>query len=75
MATYVIGDLQGCFEPLTRLLQYIQYQPALDKLWFCGDLIARGPESLACLEFVKNLGDNARVVLGNHDLNFIKAVG
>lgn len=71
MATYVIGDLQGCFEPLTRLLQHIQYQPGFDKLWFCGDLIARGPDSLACLEFVKSLGDNARVVLGNHDLHFI----
>lgn len=71
MATYVIGDLQGCFEPLTRLLQLIQFQPATDKLWFCGDLIARGPDSLACLDFVKSLGSAARVVLGNHDLHFI----
>lgn len=71
MATYVIGDLQGCFEPLTRLLQHIHYQPAQDQLWFCGDLIARGPDSLACLDFVKSLGAGARVVLGNHDLNFI----
>lgn len=71
MATYVIGDLQGCYEPLQRLLQKIHFQPTQDTLWFCGDLIARGPDSLACLDFVKSLGDNAKVVLGNHDLNFI----
>lgn len=71
MATYVIGDLQGCFEPLQRLLAALNYQPAQDSLWFCGDLIARGPDSLACLRFVKQLGSGARVVLGNHDLNFI----
>jgi len=71
MATYVIGDLQGCFEPLTRLLSHIAFSPAHDQLWFCGDLLARGPDSLACLNFVKGLGSGARVVLGNHDLNFI----
>lgn len=71
MATYIIGDLQGCFEPLTRLLQQLAYQPTQDELWFCGDLIARGPDSLACLDFIRNLGKGARVVLGNHDLNFI----
>ncbi|MFN3901229.1 MAG: metallophosphoesterase [Alishewanella aestuarii] len=71
MATYVIGDLQGCFEPLQRLLAALNYQPPQDSLWFCGDLIARGPDSLACLRFVKQLGSGARVVLGNHDLNFI----
>ncbi len=71
MATYVIGDVQGCFDPLQRLLQHIHFQPAHDELWFCGDLIARGPDSLACLDFIKSLGDRARVVLGNHDLNFI----
>ncbi|GHG61210.1 bis(5'-nucleosyl)-tetraphosphatase, symmetrical [Alishewanella longhuensis] len=71
MATYIIGDLQGCFEPLNRLLQHIHYQPTKDELWFCGDLIARGPDSLACLDFVKSLGTGARMVLGNHDLNFI----
>ncbi|MDP4944983.1 symmetrical bis(5'-nucleosyl)-tetraphosphatase [Alishewanella sp. SMS8] len=71
MATYVIGDLQGCFEPLQRLLAHIHYQAEHDELWFCGDLIARGPDSLACLDFVRGLGAKARVVLGNHDLNFI----
>ncbi|MDX3775055.1 symmetrical bis(5'-nucleosyl)-tetraphosphatase [Chromatiaceae bacterium AAb-1] len=71
MATYVIGDLQGCYEPLQRLLKHINYIPGQDMLWFCGDLIARGPDSLACLQFVYNLGNRARTVLGNHDLNFI----
>lgn len=71
MATYIIGDLQGCFEPLQRLLQHINFQPAQDTLWFCGDLIARGPASLACIDYVMRLGDRAKVVLGNHDLNFI----
>ena len=71
MATYVIGDLQGCYTPLQRLLQRIDYDPQRDILWFCGDLVARGPESLACLEFVKSLGDRAITVLGNHDLHLI----
>ncbi|WP_445767876.1 symmetrical bis(5'-nucleosyl)-tetraphosphatase [Rheinheimera sp.] len=71
MATYVIGDLQGCYTPLQRLLQRIDYNPQQDMLWFCGDLVARGPESLACLQFVKSLGDRAITVLGNHDLHLI----
>lgn len=71
MATYVIGDVQGCLEPLQRLLAQINYSPLHDKLWFCGDLIARGPQSLECLLFIRSLGDNAAIVLGNHDLHFI----
>lgn len=71
MATYVIGDLQGCYTPLQRLLQHIGYNPQQDILWFCGDLVARGPESVACLQFVKSLGDRAITVLGNHDLHLI----
>ncbi|WNO62145.1 symmetrical bis(5'-nucleosyl)-tetraphosphatase [Rheinheimera sp. MMS21-TC3] len=71
MATYVIGDLQGCFEPLQRLLQQINFSTKDDTLWFCGDLIARGPQSLECLNFIYNLGSSAQVVLGNHDLHFI----
>lgn len=71
MATYIIGDLQGCYEPLQRLLDEIKFDPQHDQLWFCGDLIARGPDSLTCLRFVRQLGQRARVVLGNHDLNFI----
>ncbi len=71
MATYVIGDLQGCFDALQRLLQHIQFNPERDKLWFCGDLIARGPDSLATLNFIKALGSSAQCVLGNHDLHFL----
>ena len=71
MATYIIGDLQGCFEPLQRLLKHISFDQQQDQLWFCGDIIARGPQSLECLQFVKQLGPSATTVLGNHDLHFI----
>lgn len=71
MATYVIGDLQGCYDALQRLLLHINYQPDKDQLWFCGDLVARGPQSLECLRFVKSLGSSAITVLGNHDLHLI----
>ncbi|MFT4575102.1 MAG: bis(5'-nucleosyl)-tetraphosphatase (symmetrical), partial [Marinomonas primoryensis] len=52
MATYVIGDLQGCLTPLMQLLEHIQYRADQDKLWFAGDLINRGPESLETLSFI-----------------------
>jgi bis(5'-nucleosyl)-tetraphosphatase (symmetrical) len=71
MATYVIGDLQGCYDALQRLLKHINYTPQQDTLWFCGDLVARGPQSLECLQFVKSLGAGAVTVLGNHDLHLI----
>ncbi len=71
MARYVIGDVQGCFEQLQQLLQLIAFDPAQDQLWFCGDLIARGPASLETLRFVRSLGNSAITVLGNHDLNFL----
>lgn len=74
MATYVIGDLQGCLTPLQRLLDHIHYDPSLDKLWFVGDLINRGPESLEALRFVKALGRHAITVLGNHDLHLLAVV-
>ena len=72
MATYVVGDIQGCYDPLQRLLEKVQFDPANDHLWCPGDLVNRGGKSLETLRLLESLGDRFTMTLGNHDLYLLR---
>ena len=71
MTTYAIGDLQGCYDVLARLLDHVKFDPSQDNLWFCGDLVNRGGQSLETLKLIHSLRAQSTVVLGNHDMSLL----
>jgi len=73
VATYLVGDLQGCFDELHDLLEDIHFDPARDRLILAGDIVNRGPQSLECLRFARALGEAGTTILGNHDLHLLAA--
>jgi len=73
MAVWAIGDIQGCYDPLKRLLEKINFDPKQDTLWIAGDLVNRGPKSLEVLEYLYSIRESVEIVLGNHDIALIAA--
>jgi bis(5'-nucleosyl)-tetraphosphatase (symmetrical) len=73
VAIYLVGDIQGCYDPLARLLETIRFDPSKDQLWSCGDLVNRGGQSLETLRCLHALGPACSVTLGNHDLHLLAA--
>lgn len=71
MAIYLVGDIQGCYQEFKALLAQVCFSREKDQLYVAGDMVARGPDSLATLRFIKSLGSSAKVVLGNHDLHLL----
>jgi len=71
MAIFVIGDVQGCYKSLRKLIRQTGFKAKNDQLWFCGDLVNRGPSSADVLRYIMDLGESAVCVLGNHDLNLL----
>ena len=71
MSTYIVGDIQGCFEPFQHLLEQVKFNPDKDRLWSVGDLINRGPDNLATLRWCFAHRDSVTMVLGNHDLHLM----
>lgn len=74
MSDYAIGDIQGCYNQLMALLDHIQFNEKEDRLWFVGDLVNRGPQSLDVLRFIKELPIPAKITLGNHDLHLLALI-
>ena len=71
MSTYVVGDIQGCLEPLECLLEEVDFIPGKDVLWSVGDVVNRGPKCLKTLRFLYSMRDSLVMVLGNHDLHLL----
>lgn len=73
MAVWAIGDIQGCYKSFRELLDKIDFNPEVDKLWIAGDLVNRGEDSLETLEYLYSIRDSVEIVLGNHDITLIAA--